>query len=160
LTLDGCSSRRLALLMVSPTRTAPSAATAVSRIVLLFGDQEVQHPAAASVRAGAAQVVEQAVVAAAGVFQGVAHDRQLAEIPGLVDPLGHGDDQTLLPLAPRRVEDRHPGGIAEDAAEQVTSFQFGQERGLCTSGVGLNVASARTYRERGHLGSPRHLLPV
>ena len=46
---------------------------------LLFPQKEVHCPAAASVRAGATQVVEDGVVGATGLFQGVGQDGEAVE---------------------------------------------------------------------------------
>src|SRR5262245_46625811 len=54
--------------------------------------EQAEGPAAAHVRAGAAQVFQEVGVRAAGVFEGVAEDRHAVEGALVVDGLGECED--------------------------------------------------------------------
>src|SRR6516164_1451548 len=64
----------------------------IRQTALFLAEQQVQHPAAADVRPGAAAVVEDGGVGAAGVFQRVGEDGHVLESPFVVDAAGDGRD--------------------------------------------------------------------
>src|SRR4051794_28371156 len=62
-----------------------AASHSASVIPLLLAQHEIQGPATPDVRPGRAQVGQDGLVGAAGVFEGVGEDRQLPERLALVD---------------------------------------------------------------------------
>src|SRR5215831_1836736 len=61
--------------------TGSSAVAAYSWITLLLREQKVHHPAATDMRAGTSAVVEQLLLVAPGVLQGVGQDRHFRKVP-------------------------------------------------------------------------------
>src|SRR5262245_40178144 len=66
----------------------------------LSAEQEVQCPAATSVRPGPAQVTQNVGVVAASVFQRVGEDWQILERSVSIDRFGHSVDGSLVPREP------------------------------------------------------------
>ena len=85
----------------------------------MLAQQEVEHKAAADVRAGAAAVGEDDLVAAAGLFEGVGKDRHALEGALRPDRLGELD-QCAAP----------PCGIDRDRAEEIADDFAEQRAGL------------------------------
>src|SRR5262249_836404 len=77
---------------------------------------EIDHPAAADVRAAGAAVGQDAGVGAAGVFKGVGKDRQAAEILLGVDGGCESAGGAVVGRQQVRIEAGRTEGIAEDVA--------------------------------------------
>src|SRR5262245_32655564 len=82
----------------------------------LLAEDEIDHPAAAHMRAGPAAMVEDVRVCATGVFEGVAEDGHSVEGAFLVHRLRELRDDPLVPEEPVRPQDHLPKRErAEDA---------------------------------------------
>src|SRR5262249_58351678 len=89
--------------------------------------EQVDQPAAAEVGPAVAAVVEQAVVGAAGVLQGVAQDGHLVEAALVAQGAGQADDGAVV--------DGQPLGGQVDGLERVAQ-QLAHQGGLGDAGVG------------------------
>ncbi len=94
--------------------TSPEATC--SRVILLFSEYEVNHPATSGVFRWFAAVAQDLNVVTTGIFQGVRQDRHPIERSLVVDGLCESDD---IEGFPDQIE-RHGArvGNAEDVAEQ------------------------------------------
>src|SRR5262245_47278682 len=79
-------------------------------------EDQVEGPAAADVRTGAAAVVEQVAAIAAGLFEGVGEDRQAVEGALLVY---RTRQRPHVGSAPGRVERGRAERVAEDIPQQI-----------------------------------------
>src|SRR5262245_835511 len=84
----------------------------------LFQNQ-IDDPATADVRAGAAAVVENLRVGAAGFLQSVGKDRHDVVAAVVVDGLGQLGDGAVVPGEPSGIDGRGAEGIAEDVAKKI-----------------------------------------
>jgi hypothetical protein len=63
-------------------------------------------------------VTEDVLVRAARFFQGIRQNWHVAEVAGVVHPLGHRHEQTAVPGQPGGVEGNRAEGVAEEVADQ------------------------------------------
>src|SRR4051812_24073836 len=61
-------------------------------------EEEIDRPTAAAVRPRPAEVFEDGGIGAAGVLQGIRHDRQVLEPTLVVDHVGHAEDRRRQPV--------------------------------------------------------------
>ena len=98
-------------------RTPPE--TRLSGALLLLCEYEINGPTAANVGAWAAEVIEDELVGAAGLFECIRQNRHALDGPLLVDCSRQLEDRALVPPKPRRVGRPWAIGIAENVAEEV-----------------------------------------
>src|SRR3954453_17546304 len=84
-----------------------------------LAEQQVDGPAAADVRAGAAAVTQQVGVGAAGLFEGVGEDRQVVEGAVVVDLPGDRGYGAVVPGQPRGIDGDRAERVAEDLTKNV-----------------------------------------
>src|SRR5262245_9276687 len=85
---------------------------------LLFSKDEINRPAPSGMRPRAAAVLEQLLVVATGVEQGIGQDRQAVEGPLFVDVFGHPAYCTALPVQNGGKQGwRKMEGVAEDVTK-------------------------------------------
>src|SRR5947208_1958765 len=84
-----------------------------------FAKHEVHDPTAAHVFAGLPAMVENVGVAATGFFEGVGKDRQVGELPLVVDGLGHFRDRAIVPGKPSAVDGDGTEGVAEQTTHPI-----------------------------------------
>jgi hypothetical protein len=84
---------------------------------LLLTEQGIDNPAAANMRPFTATVVENVLIVAPGVLQGVGKDRQAVEGTVVVDGLGDPANCAVVPGEPCRVSSEGPEWVAENTSE-------------------------------------------
>jgi hypothetical protein len=98
-----------------------TATTTITNYTLAILIVNESHPAAANVRIGAAKVVENVAILAAGILQGVGEDRQFIKPTMVIDLLGESMHDAFIPNQPNQINAWNTKGITKDLTNKFNS---------------------------------------